>query len=49
MPKSRTDSRRPSPMAEHWKAVTRQVQTLALKAQQARGDKDQTSSRSRTD
>ena len=36
MPQNRTDDRSASPNAQYWMAVTRQVQTLAIKAQQAR-------------
>ena len=39
MTQYRTDAR-PTPEAEHWMAVTRQVQALAVKAQRILGAKD---------
>lgn len=41
MQESRSDERSPaSPDAQHWMAVTRQVQELAIKAQQVRDGRE---------
>lgn len=47
MPDNRTDDRSASPNAQYWMAVTRQVQTLAIKAQQAHQDKGGNSEQNR--
>ena len=48
MPQNRTDDRSASPNAQYWMAVTRQVQTLAIKAQQAHHGKSSNSKQNRT-
>ena len=47
MPQNRTDDRPTSSNAEYWMAVTRQLQTLAMKAQQVRDGKSASPSQHR--